>query len=154
MMIPSDCWAMNWRDWITACCIRLTLPKAEIRQWTLRPCSRSWPMRIPRTSIHPGRLKTLADGTSTSCGCWLGRKLLTIARSPVSEPAFWRMPVKTCSIRWSAVWKKTVSCQKKRYLLTGRNWKHAPINICLSGKSPWENGKQRCMSGSKKQSVS
>ena len=32
------------------------------------------------------KIETLADGTSTSCGCWLGRKLLTIARSPVSEP--------------------------------------------------------------------
>ena len=31
--------------------------------------------------------------------CWLGRKLLTIARLPVSEPVFWRMPVKTCFIR-------------------------------------------------------
>ena len=46
-----------------------------------------------------GRLKTLADGILTSCGCWLDRKLLTIARLPASEPVFWRMPVKTCFIR-------------------------------------------------------
>ena len=30
---------------------------------------------------------------------YVGRKLLTIARLPVSEPVFWRMPVKTCFIR-------------------------------------------------------
>ena len=28
-----------------------------------------------------------------------GRKLPATARLPVSEPAFWRMPVKTCFIR-------------------------------------------------------
>ena len=35
-LVPDDdsvrLLATNWRDWITACCIRLTLPKAEIRQ--------------------------------------------------------------------------------------------------------------------------
>ena len=129
MMIRSDCWATNWRDWITACCIRLSLPKIEILQ--LRLCSRSWPMRIPRSFIHPGRSKASANGISTSRGCWLGRKLLTTARLPASEPAFWRTPAKIFSIRWSVVWRKAVNCQKKPYSLMGRSWKPAPIYLCL-----------------------
>ena len=78
----------------------ITLPKAEIQQLTQRPCSRSWPTRIPKTFILREKSKLPVNGTSTLCGCWLGRKLLITARSPVFALASLQMPVKLFFTRW------------------------------------------------------
>ena len=140
MMILSDCWATNWRNWITVYCIRLTLPKAEIRQWIPRQCSRSWPLRIPKTFIHPERLKPLVNGISTSCGCWPDKRQQITVQLPVSARDSWQTPARIFFIRWQNGWKKPENYRKRLFLFLGQNWKHPPTNIPLSGKIRREMG--------------
>ena len=40
--------------------------------------------------------------------------------------------------------KKQVNFLRKPFLLTEPNWRHAPINILLSGESLLGNGKKKC----------
>ena len=149
MMILSDCWATNWRNWITACCIRLTLPKAEIRQWTLRPCSRSWPMLIPKIFILAERLKPLVNVILTLCSCLLVRKNRITARLQGSVLDFWQTPAKPCFIRWYVAWneweenmflkiQEAVTLLNQEYLQAVRIKNDAPvlkgINVCTSPK--------------------
>ena len=50
--------------------------------------------------------------------------------------------------------EKSGELSKETIFIDGTKLKTCANNILLSGKSPWENGKQRCMSGFRKQSVS
>ena len=65
MMILFDCWATNWRIWITACCIRLTLPKAESTrsQYNCKIPYWIFGQRLWRPVLSDGKMNELSKET-------------------------------------------------------------------------------------------